>query len=218
MTDKEPKGVLGGARLLVVGLVAVIVVLGLAVIVLAIGRGGQRPNPQVDVLANSTDPCVECHRKATPGIVEQFGHSTMAAANVSCMDCHRAQQGQPGAVQHEGYTILGAPTPGTCERCHPKEVAEFDQSRHSLPAYVAYAGSDGLDSAQLAEYQSIPEGTFKPDQSRNAIFALEGDAVTRFACQVCHAIGAPRIDGSTGDCTKCHLRHEFSLEQARKPE
>jgi hydroxylamine dehydrogenase len=218
MADNERQGVMKGARLLVIGLVAVIVVLGLAVIVLAIGRGGQRPSEQVNVLANSNDPCVKCHRRSTPGIVEQFGHSAMAAADVSCMDCHRAEEGQPGAIQHEGYTILGEPTPASCERCHPKEVAEFDQSRHSLPAYVAYAGSEGLDSAQLAEYQSIPEGTYKPDQSRNALFALEGDSVTRFACQVCHAIGKPRVDGSVGDCTKCHLRHEFSLEQARKPE
>jgi uncharacterized membrane protein len=40
MADVERKGAMRGARLLVVGLVAVIVVLGLAVIVLAIGRGG----------------------------------------------------------------------------------------------------------------------------------------------------------------------------------
>src|SRR5690606_36465977 len=31
-------------------------------------------------------------------------------------------------------------------------------------------------------------------------------------------IGLPAEDGSVGKCQKCHLRHEFSLEQARKPE
>ena len=33
-----------------------------------------------------------------------------------------------------------------------------------------------------------------------------------------HSRGLPAADGSTGQCQKCHLRHEFSLEQARKPE
>src|SRR5690606_2214513 len=39
-----------------------------------------------------------------------------------------------------------------------------------------------------------------------------------FACESCHNIGAPAPDGSVGQCNKCHLRHEFSQEQARKPE
>jgi len=53
---------------------------------------------------------------------------------------------------------------------------------------------------------------------RNALHAIEGPAVTRFACDTCHSIGKPALDGSIGQCQKCHLRHEFSLEQARKPE
>jgi hypothetical protein len=35
---------------------------------------------------------------------------------------------------------------------------------------------------------------------------------------VCHNIGRPHADESVGQCQKCHLRHEFSLEQVRKPE
>jgi hypothetical protein len=53
---------------------------------------------------------------------------------------------------------------------------------------------------------------------RNALFALEGPAITEFACVACHKIGRPAADGSIGECQQCHLRHEFSLEQARKPE
>jgi hypothetical protein len=105
-----------------------------------------------------------------------------------------------------------------CQSCHEKEVAEFFDSRHGLPAYIAYAGAGDLTSAQLAEYEAIPEGSFAPDKMRNALHALEGEDVTRFACEACHDIGKPAPDGSTGQCKKCHLRHEFSLEQARKPE
>ena len=53
---------------------------------------------------------------------------------------------------------------------------------------------------------------------RNALYAIEGPDMTRFACETCHNVGQPRADGSVGQCQKCHLRHEFSLEQARKPE
>lgn len=42
--------------------------------------------------------------------------------------------------------------------------------------------------------------------------------MTRFTCEGCHNIGMPAADGSVGECQQCHLRHEFSLEQVRKPE
>ncbi len=206
-------------RILIISLVAVIVVVGAAFIVLVIGHAGAQVNlGQVDILANSTDECVTCHRDATPGIVNQFSHSAMAAADVTCRDCHEVKADYPGAVEHEGANILAAPTTSRCEQCHEVEVAEFYQSRHSLPAYVAVAGSKGLSPTLLAMYQSIPEGSFAPDKARNAIAVLEGAAIMPFACESCHSIGLPVADGSVGRCQKCHIRHEFSLEQARKPE
>jgi hydroxylamine dehydrogenase len=67
-------------------------------------------------------------------------------------------------------------------------------------------------------YQAIPEARVAPDSARNALYALEGPQVTEFACKACHSIGLPAADGSVGQCQKCHLRHEFSLEQVRKPD
>jgi hydroxylamine dehydrogenase len=181
-------------------------------------RRSNLPKTLVFGLANSKDGCVTCHRENSPGIVEQFGRSAMAAGEVTCRDCHEVAPDYPGAVEHEGTYVLDVPTPARCARCHTVEVAQFDQSRHALPAYVAYAGTDGLSDDHLAMYEAIPEGGFNPDKMRNALYALEGEAITRFACEECHDIGKPQPDGSVGDCTKCHLRHEFSLEQARKPE
>jgi hydroxylamine dehydrogenase len=175
---------------------------------------GQSP----DALANSSDACVVCHRNASPGIVEQFGHSSMAAAKVTCADCHVVPAGYPGSEEHEGVVILGAPTSARCQRCHQAETAQYDQSRHGLPAYVAVAGSKDLSPALMAQYQAIPEGSFAPDKSRNVLAVLEGPEITKFACETCHSIGKPAEDGSVGRCQACHLRHEFSLEQVRKPE
>lgn len=206
-------------RTLIFGLVAVIVVLGSALIVMAIGRSGTQVEAlQVDALANSDNSCVVCHRRTTPGIVEQFGHSTMAKAEVTCQQCHEVKGDYPGAIAHEGTYVLASPTPAMCEKCHATEVAQYYQSRHSLPAYVAFAGSKDLSPQLLAMYEKIPEGSYSPDKSRNAIASIEGPDMTPFTCETCHNIGRPAADGSVGQCQKCHLRHEFNREQARKPE
>jgi len=215
----DSKGILRSARVLIFGLVAVIIVLGGALILMAIARSGSpAEEKRVNVLENSSDECVVCHANTTPGIVEQYGYSSMARAEVKCVDCHEVAADYPDAVEHEGTYILGSPTTRMCEKCHTAEVAQYYQSRHSLPAYVAVAGSQELTADQLAFYQSIPEGQFSPSKARNAIAALEGPDMTPFTCFNCHNVGAPAADGSVGQCQKCHLRHEFSLEQARKPE
>ncbi len=206
-------------RLLIVGLIAVIILIGLVFVIATITNASRPADEEgrVNALAKSDDECVVCHSRTTPGIVEQYGVSSMAAGEVRCSDCHEVQEGYAGAVEHEGAFILPSPSTAMCDRCHTAEVAQYNQSRHGLPAFVAYAGTEPLTSEQLDLYQSIAEIT-APDRQRNALYALEGPAVTRFACEVCHNVGKPHDDQSVGQCQKCHLRHEFSLEQARKPE
>ena len=224
MSETEGNGEKNGIRVprvLVYSAFAVLIVLGLAFVSSAIGVSQESEtmdDTQVNVLEKSRDECVVCHQRTTPGIVEQYGHSTMAAAEVSCRNCHEVDSDYPGAVEHEGVYVLNSPTPAMCEKCHSVEVAQFNQSRHGLPAYVAYAGTELLTDDLLAQYEAIPEGGYRPEKMRNALYELEGEAITRFACEGCHNIGLPQPDGSIGDCTKCHLRHEFSLEQVRKPE
>ena len=214
MSVQEPKAIVQSARLLIIGLVAVIIVLGLALIILAIGQpaAAEIPAARPDALATSDDACVTCHRNATPGIVQQFGHSTMAGAKVACRDCHEVKADYPNAVEHEGTYVLQSPTTAMCEKCHGSEVAQYMQSRHSLPAWVAFAGSKDFTPDLMAKFQAIPEGQFAPDKQRNAIGAMEGPDITRFACESCHSVGKPAADGSVGKCSSCHLRHEFSLE------
>jgi hydroxylamine dehydrogenase len=206
-------------RVLAAGIVGVVVLLGLILVLRLTSQPAAVTSAgQPDALANSNDACVSCHRSASPGIVQQFGHSTMAAAKVACTDCHAVTADYPGALAHEGGYVLRSPTAAKCQKCHQAETAQYNQSRHALPAWVAVVGSKDLPPNLMAQYQSISEGQFAPDKSRNAIAALEGPDVTRFACDTCHAVGKPAEDQSVGQCQKCHLRHEFSLEQVRKPE
>lgn len=211
------------ARLLIIGLVAIIILLGLVLLALAIGDSlvaGEVAAGEVNVLAESDNECVTCHERTSPGIVEQYGMSTMAAAEVLCEDCHEVPADYPAAIEHEGTFVLNTPSTEMCDGCHTQEVAQFYQSRHALPAYVAYAGAEDLPPELVEQYVGIPEAKADSDalQMRNALHAIEGEAITRFACEDCHNIGLPHADGSVGQCQKCHIRHEFSLEQARKPE
>jgi hypothetical protein len=208
-------------RLLIAGLVGAIIFLGLILAALAGGRATLNTeliDEPVNVLANSDDDCVECHSRTTPGIVDQYGQSTMAVADVSCRDCHEVDSDYPSAIEHQDTYVSSRPTSAICGECHAAEVAQFNQSRHALPAYVAYAGTEPLNDDLLAQYGAIPEGNFSPDRARNALHAMEGEAITRFACESCHDVGKPAPDNSVGQCDSCHLRHEFSLEQVRKPE
>ncbi|NQV06347.1 nitrate reductase [bacterium] len=206
-------------RLAIIGFAGVLMVLAAILVInasstdtiIAAGEG-------INVLEGSTNECVECHASTTPGIVEQYGVSTMALANVGCEDCHEVAADYPGALEHEGTHILGSPSAAMCSDCHPAEVRQFNASRHALPAYVAMVGAGALNPEHLEMYESIPEGGFNPDRERNSLYHLEGPAITRFACEGCHNVGAPAADGSVGECQACHLRHEFSLEQVRKPE
>lgn len=220
MDNPQPDQKFTWPRVALFAFLAVVMVMGAVLVVRLTGLppSSTISGARVNVLTNSTDSCVSCHRKASPGIIEQFGHSSMAAAKVACTDCHQVAADYPGAIEHEGTNILSSPTTARCEHCHQEEVIQYNASRHSLPSYVAVFGSKDLPDNLMALYKSIPEGQFAPDKSRNAIGDLEGPDITRFACETCHDVGKPAVDGSVGQCQKCHLRHEFSLEQARKPE
>ncbi len=220
MTESsDMTGWLASARLVVLGIVVVIVVPALAFIIAAIGQSVSGETEQTAAVAlESSGACVTCHQRTTPGIVEQYSRSSMAAANVTCQNCHQVAEGYPGSKEHHGSHILTVPTTAKCATCHEDQAAQMNQSRHGLPAYIAMWGTEGLTDEHLALYQSIEEGAYNPERMRNALFEIEGPAITKFACAGCHDIGAPAADGSIGQCQDCHLRHEFSLEQARKPE
>lgn len=219
------------SRLLVTALILTGIILIVGAMIIIVTQEDEDDTEETDVatigeelLANaseSDDECIVCHTNHTPGIIVQYGDSDHFNANVSCAECHEVPEDYPGATQHpdQNFYVLARSSPARCETCHRAQVNQFNLSRHSLPAYVAYAGTDALSEDHLAMYEQIPEGGALPGgRERNALYHMEGPAVTRFACESCHNVGKPNEDGSVGDCTSCHLRHEFSLEQVRKPE
>ncbi len=175
------------------------------------------------VVFDSADKCATCHRRVSPDIVNQFAVSTMARAGVKCTDCHVVEKSNPMGKEHQGFFITVSPSPKQCAKCHPSESRQFDHSRHGAPAWMALNGfEDFSPEQQKFVNENIPEANRGPNgiitATRNSLFDIEGPSVTPAACQDCHSIGKPNADGSIGNCNKCHFRHEFSLEQVRKPE
>jgi hydroxylamine dehydrogenase len=184
--------------------------------------GSNSSSSSTTVSYGGSDKCASCHKRVTPDIVNQFAGSEMAKAGVKCEDCHVVDKDNPLGKDHQGFFITSKPTPKNCAKCHPAETKQFEHSRHGAPAWIALTGLDDFSADQKKVLAYIPEANRGPNgiitATRNSLFEIEGPDVTPAACQMCHSIGEPNKDGSIGNCNKCHLRHEFSLAQVRKPE
>ena len=172
-------------------------------------------------LSEESKACIECHAEQTPGVYQAWGSSKHYRGNVGCFECHQAAPTDPDGFEHYGAEIAIIVSPKDCQQCHPREVQEFSESHHAKAGLIL--GS--LDNF-LAD---IVEGDWN---------FYGGSALTVSGCKQCHGavvevnedgslkptgwpntgMGRLNPDGSIGACTACHQRHEFSAEQARRPE
>jgi len=156
--------------------------------------------------------CIQCHKKSSTGLYEQWHGSAHAKAKVNCMDCHQAKPEDPDAFEHKGNIISVIVSPKDCSRCHPKEYKQQQGSTHAEAALL------------IKEHTQLTKD-------------VVGDAVLVAGCAQCHGsevkvngdgtldpdtwpntgIGRINPDGSRGSCSSCHGRHSFSKAQAREP-
>lgn len=138
--------------------------------------------------------CIECHKKVTPGIVEQHLKSKMFKAGVDCSDCHGDEH-----KTEKDFLKAKLPTPSTCEGCHPQQVKQFKEGKHNLGWIAA---------------SSMPMWAHQPK-------AVVGEGYK--GCSWCHKIGekgeSEKYSYRYGNaqCDSCHTRHSFSKEEARNP-
>lgn len=178
-------------------------------------------------LSEESRQCAACHKDRNPALHQQWGQSRHFRANVGCFECHGADKGEADAFEHYGQTIAILVTPRDCARCHSKEVEEFTASRHSKAGRIL--GS--LDNL-LAE---VVEGS-RAFRTAGHPEGVAASAAT--GCWQCHGsevkvlaggkldpatwpnsgIGRINPDGSEGSCSSCHMRHTFSIAQARHPD
>ncbi|MFP4057175.1 MAG: multiheme c-type cytochrome [Candidatus Brocadiia bacterium] len=210
-------------RLVVVaGLVAVA---GLAVL-LARRGDGQRPQAAAGgkrlAIERGLEPeakqCIECHAEQEPGKVRDWAQSLHARANVTCIDCHRAQATDldardcPGTADQPDLVVSPVVTPLDCSRCHPREAEQFARSKHARTWEITAVQIQdpwlrGMNNAvERATGCAMCHGS---DISSGQLTALNWPN---------EGCGRLNPDDSKGSCVTCHTTHRFSIIEARKPE
>ena len=178
-------------------------------------------------ISSKTQECVDCHKKESPGLYQQWGASKHYRANVGCFECHTANKDDSDALMHYGETISVIVSPKDCSRCHEKETEEFTGSHHAKAGRILGSLDNVLAEVVEGNRGMVTEGF--PEGVSSA--AVSG-------CWQCHGsqvkvlaggkldpatwpntgIGRLNPDGSEGSCSACHSRHTFSAAQARRPE
>ena len=162
------------------------------------------------------DPCEDCHKEENPGLYKQWKHSAHGQNEVTCLDCHGAEDADLDAFEHHDESIATLVTPKDCAACHEEEANETMNSYHakageileSKDAFLAHvAGGEpvaitGCESCHGTKVQIDPGS---PNKLSRKSWPNSG-------------IGRINPDGSKGACNACHSRHSFSVAQARRPE
>lgn len=176
----------------------------------SVGAGPQTPKttksgktksaPAAKAPAEKESDCVTCHTKETPKMVDDWRLSKHSKNDVDCSVCH-------GNEHHSKADAAKAkiPTPETCASCHPDQVSQFMEGKHSKAWVVMKA---------------MPTIHYQP------MLLTEGMK----GCGGCHKIGVKSEadvkqmmkSGSTqfglASCDSCHTRHAFSVKEAKQPQ
>jgi uncharacterized CHY-type Zn-finger protein len=149
--------------------------------------------------ASSAQVCVECHKKITPGIVNDWQLSKHSKNKISCSECHGDQH-----KSAQDVSKVNIPTPDTCANCHEARVKQYKAGKHA---------------AAWAAMKAMPTAHWQP------MALMEGMK----GCGGCHKIGLKteaeikelKKSGAgfgVASCDACHTRHTFSLQEAKQPQ
>jgi len=173
--------------------------------------------------------CIECHRRENPAIFTDWAHSRHASANITCLDCHQADETDPDvSLSHfKQYERRDAPygskeyrvpvaavvTPKDCSRCHPDEAKQYSRSKHANTLQIIWK----IDNWLMQGMNSDTEREAGCFHCHGSVLRLR-DGELDPATWPNVGVGRINLDGSKGSCTSCHTRHRFSVMEARKPE
>jgi hypothetical protein len=138
--------------------------------------------------------CIDCHKKVTPGVVQQHLEGKMSKKGVDCATCHGTDH-----KKMDDAKLAKMPTPETCAACHKKQADQFKGGKHHL-AWIAAS--------------SMPMWNHQPK-------AVVGEGYK--GCAGCHKIGVKRDEEKAkyryggGQCDSCHTRHSFKKSEAQDP-
>ncbi|MBW1744285.1 MAG: CopD family protein, partial [Deltaproteobacteria bacterium] len=180
-------------------------------------------------IAEKAKACVECHRLETPGYFADWEYSLHAKTNVTCLHCHRADEGDEDVSREhfkqyeradreygtEAYRtpVSAVVTPRDCSRCHPREVEQYGRSKHANTMEILWKIDPWLNKGMNSDLERAAgcyhcHGTI--------LRTIDGQLDPETWPNV--GVGRINLDGSKGSCTSCHTRHRFSVMESRKPE
>jgi predicted heme/steroid binding protein len=170
--------------------------------------------PAAAALSQTSSECIDCHtsNEFMRSQVLEWERSTHASEQVGCYECHRAEAGDPDALDHNDYTISVLVTPRDCGDCHIREAEQFAGSRHSQGADIL----DSLDNVLGEQVEGLAAVVLGCQQCHGARVEVRPDGTLSPASWPNVGIGRINPDGSSGACSTCHTRHLFSVAVARE--
>lgn len=181
-------------------------------------------------MSEQAKACIECHKVETPGLFADWASSRHANANITCLDCHQAEEHDPDVAEphYKQYQrsdnkwgtaayrvpIAAAVTPKDCSRCHPDEVKQYSKSKHANTLQIIWKIDPWLNDGMNSELERTA-GCFN---CHGTILKKDKDGKLDATTWPNVGVGRLNMDGSLGSCTSCHTRHRFSVAEARKPE
>lgn len=180
-------------------------------------------------LSKEAIACIECHKKESPGITADWGASAHARIGITCITCHRCEEGCP-ALSRAHYKQYQRPdskygtsayrvpvaalvSPMLCARCHFNEVKEYSRSKHANSLELIWKIDPWLRSGMAGETERITGCSV----CHGSILKVKDGKITSEGWPNV-GVGRINVDGSRGSCTSCHTRHKFFRAEARKPE
>ncbi|NPA48865.1 MAG: cytochrome C [Thermodesulfobacteria bacterium] len=150
------------------------------------------------MVASAEENCITCHKKISPGQVQDWSVSKHAENDVTCSVCHGSDH---QSAEDAAKAVL--PDEHVCAQCHEEQFNQFVRGKHNL-------GWTAMNA--------LPVTHLEPDE------LMEGGK----GCGGCHNMGIKSEEQKkelhargyryqNNSCDECHTRHAFSKKEALDP-
>jgi hydroxylamine dehydrogenase len=165
----------------------------------------------------------------------------LAKGAVGCAECHTMNEGShQDSFEHNDYQVHTVVTPNDCAVCHKAEAQQYQEN------LMSKARTNLLENPVYMDLMTQINGTHRIQDKEITVTPPNADT-NADACLYCHGtkvemkglrtvdsdmgemeipilsgwpnqgVGRLNPDGTTGSCSACHVRHQHSIEMARRP-
>lgn len=157
--------------------------------------------------ALAADPCLQCHEKKTPGIVNYWKKSIHFERHIGCIDCH----GSDIEANHKKQVIVDA---SRCGSCHKRPLEAHRLSRHGIGLKTGRGCTRNMERSPDREKSCAfchKAGSSEPFVDVEcAMFLAQSPEMQRQGCSSCHMVEVR--------CDTCHTKHGTDLSLSKNPD